>query len=243
MKLLKYVLTHDSGLAPNPFFGACSLALCTPNHMNARLSVDDWVVGHSTKATGNRLVYAMQLTKVLSMDDYFVQFPEKHPNPYGDVEQQHGDNMYFRQGGRWRRLPSAEHNSVVSFRQDQGRQVYLAEGEDRFWYFGANNFMPALQGFADRFPWLIRSGQGFAYVRDAERILAFIEWLSSLGQSGVLGKPRDQQDIGAHRHLISIDAEPIWHDAKLDETHRQPAESCRRPPIPLSCDTRRVLLN
>ena len=93
IKLLKYVLTHYSSLAPNPFFGTCSLALYTPNHMNSRLTVDDWIVGHSTKATGNRLVHAMQLTKVLSVDDYFVQFPKKPP--FGDVDQQ-GDNMYFR---------------------------------------------------------------------------------------------------------------------------------------------------
>ena len=39
MKLLKYVMTSDKGLAPNPYFGVCSLALCTPNHMNARVCV------------------------------------------------------------------------------------------------------------------------------------------------------------------------------------------------------------
>ena len=45
MKLLKYVMTSDKGLAPNPYFGVCSLALCTPNHRNARLDVwrlDRW---------------------------------------------------------------------------------------------------------------------------------------------------------------------------------------------------------
>ncbi|WP_155628852.1 Nmad2 family putative nucleotide modification protein [Burkholderia stagnalis] len=55
MKLLKYVMTSDSGLAPNPYFGVCSLALCTPNHMNAKLKPGDWIVGHSCKATGHRL--------------------------------------------------------------------------------------------------------------------------------------------------------------------------------------------
>lgn len=54
-KLLKYVMTSDSGLAPNPYFGVCSLALCTPNHMNAKLKPGDWIVGHSCKATGHRL--------------------------------------------------------------------------------------------------------------------------------------------------------------------------------------------
>ncbi|QVI73562.1 hypothetical protein [Pseudomonas syringae] len=235
MKLLKYVLTHDSGLAPNPFFGACSLALCTPNHMNARLSVGDWIVGHTTKATSNRLVYAMKLTKVLSMEDYFVQFPEKHPDPYGSIEQQYGDNMYFREGDRWMRLPSAEHNSVDSFRQDNGRRVYLAEGNDHFWYFGANNPMPAIQGFTDKFPGLIRSRQGFAYVRDLDRMQAFSDWLSLLGQSGVLGQPRDQRILAAHRHLISIDPEPLWHDAKLGLDHPQSKLSCRRRLNPTLC--------
>ena len=226
MKLLKYVITNDSGLAPNPFFGVCSLALCTPNHMNANLLPGDWIVGHSSKATGHRLVYAMQLTKVLGMDEYFNQFPEKHPNPYGSIEQKYGDNMYFRENGRWLRLPSAEHNSVESFRQDQGRRVYLAQGENHFWYFGAANPLPDLSGFADQFPWLIQGQQGFGYIHDAERIPVFTTWLSSLGQSGLRGQPRDQQAISTDRHLISIDPEPTWRDAQSNVDQNQSAVVC-----------------
>jgi len=232
MKLLKYVMTNDTGLAPNPFFGVCSLALCTPNHMNANLAPGDWIVGHSSKSTGNRLVYAMHLTKVLSMDDYFSQFPEKHPNPYGTIEQQHGDNMYFRNDGRWLRLPSAEHNSVESFRQDQGRRVYLAEGEDRFWYFGAANSMPLVQQFVDDFPWLILSRQGFGYIRDADLIQAFALKLSSLEQSGLVGLPRDQKSIATGRHLISIEPQPVWRDAESGIGEGQsPKGGCRRSAV------------
>lgn len=239
MKLLKYVMTSDSGLAPNPFFGVCSLALCTPNHMNADLLPGDWIVGHSSKATDHRLVYAMQLTKVLDMDEYFSQFPEKHPDPYGSIEQKYGDNMYFRDDGRWLRLPSAEHNSVESFRQDQGRRVYLAEGEDRFWYFGAANPMPTLRDFADQFPWLILGRQGFEYIHDAERIQAFTKRLSSLEQSGLLGKPRNQEAIATDRHLISIDPEPVWCDAESGAEHGHSATaSCTRS-APQSRDIKR----
>lgn len=231
MKLLKYVITNDSGLAPNPFFGVCSLALCTPNHMNAKLLPGDWIVGHSSRAMGHRLVYAMQLTHVLKMDEYFSQFPEKHPNPYGSIEQQYGDNMYFYENDRWLRLPSAAHNSVESFRQDQGRSVYLARGENCFWYLGASNPMPAILGFADQFPWLIQDKQGFGYIRDTERITRFTDWLSSLGQSGLLGKPRDQQAIATDRHLISIDPEPVWREAKTNLDQSQlAATSCTRSP-------------
>ncbi|WP_416423810.1 hypothetical protein RAM80_28920 [Pseudomonas sp. App30] len=217
MKLLKYVMTHDSGLAPNPFFGVCSLALCTPNHMNVRLVPGDWVVGHSTKATGNRLVYAMRLTKVLGMDEYFHQFPAKRPDPDGSIEQQYGDNLYFRENDRWRRLPSAQHNWIEAFRHDQGRRVYLAEGTDRFWYFGADNSAPFLAELMDRFPWLVQGRQGFTYVHDVERIHAFGHALEALGQSGQLGRPRDQQQFVEDSYLISIDPEPLWLKAPQDD--------------------------
>ena len=119
MKLLKYVMTSDKGLAPNPYFGVCSLALCTPNHRNARLDVGDWIVGHSSKATGNKLIHAMRVTKVLTMPEYFSGFPEKRPNPNGDAIERCGDNLYDNSSGKWRRLPSACHNEVGSFVQDQ----------------------------------------------------------------------------------------------------------------------------
>ena len=217
MKLLKYVMTSDSGLAPNPYFDVCSLALCTPNHMNAKLKPGDWIVGHSCKATGHRLVYAMRLTKVLGMDEYFRSFPDKHPEPGGSVERQYGDNMYFREDGRWARLPSAEHNSEASFRQDRGRPVYLAEHADSFWYFGADNAMPELQGFADKFPWLIHDRHGIRYIHDTGRIQAFAEWLLSLEGSGLLGKPRDQTPIAADGYLTAIDPERVWLDGGADE--------------------------
>ena len=29
---------HDTGFAPNPFWGYCTLAVCTPNHMGVQTS-------------------------------------------------------------------------------------------------------------------------------------------------------------------------------------------------------------
>lgn len=132
MKLLKYVMTTDCGLAPNPYFGVYSLALCTPNHMNAKLEVGDWVVGHSSRKRGNRLIYAMRLTKILDMPSYFAAFPEKRPNPTGSLMEQCGDNLYDYQGGQWTRLPSACHNNVAIFKQDQGHPVFWPKGKTTF---------------------------------------------------------------------------------------------------------------
>jgi hypothetical protein len=34
-KLRSYIVRVDTGLAPNPFWGFCTLALCTPNHQGS----------------------------------------------------------------------------------------------------------------------------------------------------------------------------------------------------------------
>lgn len=232
MKLLKYVMTHDTGLAPNPFFGTCSLALCTPNHMNAHLNQGDWVVAHSSKETGRRLVYAMRLTHVLDMPTYFTMFPEKRPDPNGTYEQQCGDNMYYLDGDRWARMPSAEHNTPDAFAQDKNRLVYLAEGAENYWYFGAANRHPAIASFADRFPWLIKDRQGFSYIHDQIQITAFTKWLDQLGMYGLIGQPRDRAIISADSYLVSIDPPHDWIDPKSStskQSHSKGISKCRLP--------------
>ncbi|NPT61648.1 Nmad2 family putative nucleotide modification protein [Paraburkholderia elongata] len=213
MKLLKYVMTSDTGLAPNPYFDICSLALCTPNHMNARLRPGDWVVGHSCKATGNHLIYAMRLTKVLDMDRYFREYPQKRPVLNGEPEQRYGDNLYFREGAHWRRVPSPGHNSVDSFAQDRGKLVFLAEGSGNFWYFGAASSMPESLAFADRFPGLILRRQGFKYVYDVETIEKFVHWLESIGTRGRFGDPRDKEPDNHRHYLTAIEPQHVWQEA------------------------------
>ena len=213
MKLLKYVMTSDTGLAPNPYFDICSLALCTPNHMNARLQRGDWIVGHSCKATGNRLVYAMRLTSVLDMDRYFRDYPQKRPVINGKPEQRCGDNLYFREGVHWRRVPSAGHNFVDLFVQDSGRPVFLAEGPENFWYFGAASSMPESLAFANLFPGLVLRRQGIQYVYDAASIEKFIHWLESIGASGRLGSPRDREPDNYRHYLTAIEPRHVWQRA------------------------------
>jgi hypothetical protein len=59
MRLCSHVVTDDTGFAPNPFHGYCTGAVCTPSHKSAGLKEGDWLIGHSTKKDGHRLVYAM----------------------------------------------------------------------------------------------------------------------------------------------------------------------------------------
>lgn len=103
--LFSYVVETDSGFAPNPFFGVCTLACCKPVIRRAvgnrlvrqsgrsdilELRRDDpnyirgqniWVVGLVSAAMSDRprrgVVYAMQVTDVLDFETYFEEYPEK----------------------------------------------------------------------------------------------------------------------------------------------------------------------
>lgn len=192
MRVCSHVVTVDSGLAPNPFHGFCTTAICTPSHMNARLLPGDWLMGNSPKADGNRLVYAMRVSEVLGMDHYFKdpRFAAKKPNPYGDAKDQCGDNFYYLVKEEWRRIPSQFHNDHRSFLKDigknrTGRPVFVAE---HFYYFGANRVtIPA------RFSPVIRRVQGIQYM-EGELAEEFVSWLEDNFDSGVRGNPKDLGD-------------------------------------------------
>src|SRR5690606_8959470 len=91
-RLYSYVLRHDDGEAPNPYRGTCTLTICKPD-IRRTAEVGDWVVGTGSKNSrlkdGNTydfsdsVVYAMKITRKLSLADYdvFVQknLPKKIP--------------------------------------------------------------------------------------------------------------------------------------------------------------------
>jgi hypothetical protein len=180
--------------------------------MNAKLNPGDWVLGHTSRETGQRLVYAMRLTRVLDMPKYFQEFPQKRPKIGGAREDRCGDNFYNRENGRWIRIPSTQHNNPKAFRQDQNRKVYLAEGETNFWYFGASNPSSCVTKFPDLFPELVKDRQGFSYLNDKSVIERFVEWIAEQAPPGLRGEPRDLVPEAADRYLTTIDPIEFWVD-------------------------------
>nr|WP_300146847.1 hypothetical protein [Propionicimonas sp.] len=105
--LFSYIVQTDSGFAPNPFFGLCTLACCKPalrRAIGSRLLRESgstdirqlrdadpgyirgqniWVLGLAGASLGDRsrrsVVYAMQVTEVLDFESYFDEHPEKRP--------------------------------------------------------------------------------------------------------------------------------------------------------------------
>ena len=61
-KLYSYVLREDTGFAPNPYHGFCTLACCK-GPIRMRAEVGDWIIGTGSDARGkwrgNYISYAM----------------------------------------------------------------------------------------------------------------------------------------------------------------------------------------
>ncbi len=108
MRVFVYKLVHDTGFAPNPFHGWCTLACCKPR-IRSSASVGDWVVGLTPNALGARLAFFMRVEEKLTFDRFFTdpRFAAKKP---ADASGQPpirrcGDNCYEPVGdGEYRQL-------------------------------------------------------------------------------------------------------------------------------------------
>jgi hypothetical protein len=57
-KLYRYIVDHDTGFAPNPYHGYCTLATCKQT-IRKTVRIGDWILGLSSKNSGNKIIYAM----------------------------------------------------------------------------------------------------------------------------------------------------------------------------------------
>ncbi|EKD25919.1 MAG: hypothetical protein ACD_79C01444G0002 [uncultured bacterium] len=85
-KIFLYKMVVDTGIAPNPFWGYCTLAVCSPNHRNFNLNIGDWVVGIGGKDKKNKefkkirnkikkdffLIYTMKITEKIPLQSYYT---------------------------------------------------------------------------------------------------------------------------------------------------------------------------
>jgi len=151
-KLYSYIMTSDSGFAPNPFHSICTLAACKPK-IRRLAKKGDWILGFSGKLLRvynernsrplgeGKLVYAMIVEKVLSWSDYWKYYPEKRPR-HGLIEER-GDNIYYLgKDGEWCRTSIAYHKYEKQMLTDLGIKNRKEEPltyvllSSKFYYFG-----------------------------------------------------------------------------------------------------------
>lgn len=198
-RIHSYVVRYDSGFAPNPFYGYCTLATCKPPIRRGAV-VGDWVVGSGSNAKGIRLgghlVYAMRVTESKTFDEYAAdtRFQAKKPYRNGSLKQSCGDNIYFRaspnaawqQRDSFHSLPDGSlHPQHVA--RDTGVDRVLIS--DDFIYFGGEGprFPDHLKDSGNR-P-LCKSGIGLTTFDDPALISNFQEWIRGLGEFGYRGPP------------------------------------------------------
>lgn len=99
MGYYSYKIEHDYGLAPNPFWGYCTLAVCKPRiRRNKNLKLGDWIIGTGSKKLKklHHLIFLMQIEEIIPMNDYWndPRFQFKKPVINGSLVQMYGDNFY-----------------------------------------------------------------------------------------------------------------------------------------------------
>jgi hypothetical protein len=187
MKLYSYVVTHDTGFSPNPFWGYCTLADCKPV-IRRTAKVGDWIVGLSPKADGNRLIYCMQVEEIIPYDEYYgdSRFKAKKPNYFkGEVVHKCGDNIYKPlRNGDFQQLQSTHSNGTnedpKTKAHDLGGKNVLAS--KTFYYFGSRP-LKLPERLDD-----LRVGRGFKNKFSPEIVSAFIAFIT-LKTAGVNACP------------------------------------------------------
>jgi hypothetical protein len=137
MRLFSYIMPHDSGFAPNPFWGYCTLACCKPV-IRRTATIGDWVVGISCRSRGNRIVYAMEVTEIPSTYEQYAadrRFRRKVPHLTNkEIRYRCGDNIYRPLAdGSFEQLPNPSHGEAEMQHDLGGRNVLVS---DDFFYFG-----------------------------------------------------------------------------------------------------------
>ncbi len=206
MDLYSYVVAYDSGFAPNPFHGYCTLATCKPRIRNCA-KIGDWILGcgsaDKSKKQGGLLVYAMRISEAITFDQYFIdqRFQAKKPNLSGSRKQARGDNVYYQTGGAWDQLNSYHSNpngvpNPNHVARDTGVNRILVG--QHFRYFGKDGpRLPEYTGASERL--LCHSGRNHSKFSNSEPedeklINNFIHWFEALGDTGYISHPYDWSD-------------------------------------------------
>ena len=199
MRLFSYVVRYDSGFAPNPFYGHCTLATCKPP-IRRTAAVGDWIIGTGSASLevklGGHLVYAMRVGEILTFEAYDAdpRFEKKKPYRRGSRKQSCGDNIYYRAeaAGNW-----TQRDSFHSCPDGSPRADHIAKDTgvnrvligDEFVYFGGQGpAVPTTLIGSDGRP-LCKSGMGYQVFDDPAFIERVVAWLHTLGLQGYEGAP------------------------------------------------------
>lgn len=210
-RLYRYVIDHDRGFAPNPFFGVCTLACCKPQ-IRKHAAKGDVIVGFGPKKYGldGQMIYWMSVNEITDFQSYWgnPDFLMKRPQMGGSLCLCFGDNIYHRcpDSGDWIQEQSfhSDAGSLVglgNLKRDTGTTDSVLVGHE-YAYWGNK-----AQEIPNKFKSLVHRGRGFTYKVDSEALkLDFIEWLRSLPECGFRHDPADWSHDKKMKQLLINEA-------------------------------------
>ena len=151
MSYFSYKIEHDFGLAPNPFGGYCTIAVCKPTiRNNKNLKIGDWIIGTGSAKLNNlhHLIFAMQLEEKITLDDYWndIRFQYKKPVINGSLMQMYGDNFYHYDIKKKKWIQEDSAHSLTNGKANSGHVKIDTSGKyvlisQNFYYFGDNSIL------------------------------------------------------------------------------------------------------
>lgn len=198
MPLYSYCLRYDDGAAPNPYRGVCTLVICKPA-IRRTAKAGDWIVGLGSANSpvgniSNCVVYAMKVTKVLSMEDYDIHcrmsLREKIPDlAHEDYRRRVGDCIYDFTRRTKPRIRKSVHSEANRQTDLSGLNALLSK---HFYYFG-DNPMP----LPDQLLPIVHRTQGHKSRANGRFLSEFVAWLDRLGvaENSLSGKPQLMKKI------------------------------------------------
>ncbi|MBB3973495.1 hypothetical protein [Hansschlegelia beijingensis] len=188
-----YIVEHDLGFAPNPFWGACTLAACKPLIRKAAAQ-GDVIIGTTAARHGRgRLTYWMRVEEILSFDEYWHddRFRRKKPHLAGSKIQRYGDNIYYKGNeGSYVQVDSfhSKEGGICAednYQNDLGTTDKVLISKE-FTYWG--RLAPIIPDELGEF---VLPGVGQKWNFSPQQVADFLGWLSVLGPQGVQGFPAD----------------------------------------------------
>lgn len=186
MKLYTYIIRHDSGLAPNPFWDVLTLNVCKPK-IRAKAEEGDWIIGTGSKNVkrkdgrvvdfSGKLVFAMRVSKKITMQEYddFCKKGLTKKIPYLNRRDWRiiiGDSIYDYSDGKPPKLRKIIHKEKDKLRDLSGKNTLISEC---FFYFGENAV-----DLRKIFPELIKeshAARGHTIIRQEVLVKEFEDWI------------------------------------------------------------------
>lgn len=181
--LFSHIVQIDSGFAPNPYGGICTLA-CSEPKIRRYANVGDWIIGTSPAPEKGKLVYAMQMDRGLTFGLYW-DFPEyecKKPNKNNGC----GDNIYkLGTAGDLVQVKNLFHSEKQIKSDLSVNRVLISK---TFYYFGKESV-----AIPQKFSSLIHSTRGHRRIKPTssnyDLVTGFIDWIEKNFKQGAHGEP------------------------------------------------------